>query len=228
MYSIEPVYLLMFLSGFFGGFGHCTGMCGPFVAACSLDSRQGLITSHLLYNSGRIVTYSMIGGVMGIAGSFVGIASRIENLQTVIMASAGVLMILIGISAGGWLPLRCRARATGGGILGRAVRFVSENRGTGVFFPIGLILGFIPCGLSYTAFIAAAAAGAESGNQIEGGVRGALMLLIFGLGTAPALLLLGWIVGVAGEGIRRKLRSAAAVMMMASGFIFLYRALSVL
>jgi sulfite exporter TauE/SafE len=90
---------------------------------------------------------------------------------------------------------------------------------------MGLVLGFIPCGLLYTALIAAAGAGADSGNQAEGFLRGMLMLFLFGLGTFPALFLVGQVVSLKGQWLRNKLRRGSAVVMVVMGVVFVFRAL---
>ncbi|MCI0469970.1 MAG: sulfite exporter TauE/SafE family protein, partial [Nitrospirae bacterium] len=137
----DSIYFLMFSSGLFGGFGHCIGMCGPLVAAYSMNLRNADFLPHLLYNSGRIITYTIIGGIMGLTGSFVGVIRVIERFQDGVMLLIGVLMVLMGASIGGWLPFAKKLES--GKLSGRiinTVRFISESRGVGVFFPMGLIL----------------------------------------------------------------------------------------
>ena len=89
---------------------------------------------------------------------------------------------------------------------------------------MGLVLGFIPCGMSYTAFIAAAGAGVHAASQAEGFLKGMLMLFLFGLGTAPALLLLGSVMSILGQKARLKLHKASSIAMILAGAIFFYRA----
>lgn len=217
----------MFISGLLGGFGHCMGMCGPVVAAYALNPVRKSYLPQLLYNLGRITTYSIIGGVMGLTGSFVGVINPVENFQNIIMAVIGVLMMIMGLAVGGWVPLRMGKSTVGcTSIVGRMVKFVTETGSAGAFFPMGLILGFIPCGLSYTAFIAAAGAGVDAGSRAEGFLKGMSMLFLFGLGTLPALLLLGGLLSVVGQQTRLKLYRASAIAMIVAGALFLYRAIT--
>lgn len=217
----------MFISGLLGGFGHCMGMCGPVVAAYALNPNRKSYLPQLLYNLGRITTYSIIGGVMGLTGSFVGVINPVENFQHIIMAVVGVLMVIMGLVVGGWIPLRMGNNKVGcTSAVGRMVKFVTETGSAGAFFPMGLILGFIPCGLSYTAFIAAAGAGVDAGSRAEGFLTGMSMLFLFGLGTLPALLLLGGILSVVGQNTRLKLYRASAITMVLAGALFLYRAIA--
>jgi hypothetical protein len=88
-----------------------------------------------------------------------------------------------------------------------------------------MALGFIPCGLSYTAYVAAAAAGADAPNGAEGFLRGALLLLLFGAGTSPALLLIGRIARFIPVRVRLHAHRLAALCMIVVGTLFIYRAL---
>ena len=96
--------LAMLLSGLAGGFGHCISMCGPLVAAFSVgETRQGIL-HHLLYNLGRITTYTILGAIVGLSGSFLVLAASIEQLQRAIMIIAGLSIIIMGLSTAEWLP----------------------------------------------------------------------------------------------------------------------------
>ena len=224
MFSIDSVYPLMFVSGFFGGFGHCIGMCGPVVAAHALNTGGRSLVPQCLYNLGRITTYGIVGGLMGLTGSFAGVIHPMENFQNILMAAIGFVMVLMGLAVGGWLPVGIGRSGCGWSRLGALVKYVTEAGGVGAFFPMGLVLGFIPCGMSYTAFIAAAGAGVHAGSQAEGFLKGMFMLLLFGLGTAPALLLLGSIITVLGQKARLKLYRASSLAMIVAGVVFIYRA----
>ena len=217
----------MFFSGLFGGFGHCMGMCGPVVAAYALNPVRKRYLPQLLYNSGRITTYSIIGGVMGLTGSFVGVINPVAHLQNMVMGAIGIMMMAMGLIVGGYIPLNVINNKSGcTTVVGRMVKFVTEAGSAGAFFPMGLILGFIPCGLSYTAFIAAAGAGVDAGSRAEGFLRGMSMLFLFGLGTLPAMLLLGGILSAIGQNTRLKLYRASAFAMIIAGALFLYRAIT--
>jgi hypothetical protein len=231
----DSIYFLMFGSGLLGGVGHCAGMCGPVVAAYTLGLRlpAGQMRTYalpqVLYNAGRITTYSIMGGIMGMTGSFAGVVASIERFQNLTMAAVGMVMIILGLAATGWfsLPKGSAGRkiaAPISGFVGRLIRFISATHTTGSVYVIGMATGFIPCGLLYSAYIAAAGTGVTAGSAAEGFLRGMSMLFLFGLGTAPALLLIGHITARKGEWIRKRLYTVASLFMIAIGTIFIYRA----
>ncbi len=229
MSAIDSLYLFVFGSGLLGGFSHCVGMCGPVVAMYSMGLKDGGIKPHILYNLGRITTYSIIGGLIGAAGSFTRVISTVERFQEITLALIGTAMVIMGLSLGGWLP-SLRRRMQGGGdkegyspvirFINRVVPFLAGTRSAGAYYPMGLVLGFVPCGLLYSSLIAAAGAGAEAKTQVEGFLRGMFMLFLFGAGTSPAMLLLGGVVTSKGEWVRKRFYKGAAIMVIVMGVIF--------
>ncbi|MGO9611786.1 MAG: sulfite exporter TauE/SafE family protein [Dissulfurispiraceae bacterium] len=229
MSYIDSVYVLMFMTGLLGGFGHCIGMCGPVVAAYSIGLREQRYFAHLLYSLGRITTYSIMGGMIGMTGSFLGVAGSIGKAQGVVVALVGGVMIVMGLGITGWIKIpRSKGKIAGNRLVSfllRSMRLISEARGIGIYFPMGLVLGFMPCGLLYTVLIAAAGAGAAASNQVKGLLSGMVMLFLFGLGTVPALFLLGQLASTSTERIRGTLYKASGVLMIVAGIVFIYRSL---
>lgn len=238
MLASDSVFLLMFGSGLLGGLGHCSGMCGPIVATYSLNlkpssnaARGHAYFPHLFYNIGRITTYSIIGGIMGLTGSFAGIVQSIEKFQNITMAGIGALMIVMGLASSRWPSPGRRDSASGqnsipariSSAVNRMISFISETHTTGSLYAIGMATGFIPCGLLYTAYIAAAGAGAGTNSQIEGFLKGMLMLFLFGIGTAPALFLIGRIAALKGEWIRKRFYGISSLFMIIIGALLIYR-----
>jgi sulfite exporter TauE/SafE len=239
MLLTDSINLLMLGSGLLGGFGHCAGMCGPLVATFSLNlpgqadaSAAKAFVPHLFYHAGRITTYSVIGGIMGITGSFAGVVRSIEGFQNMTMAAIGLLMIIMGLAASGLFslsrnPVRGRGRSGIAAFLSltvnRVIRFISETHSAGSLYAIGMATGFIPCGLLYTAYIAAAGAGSSAHGQAEGLLTGMRMLFLFGLGTTPALLLIGRVAALKAEWVRRRFSLVAALCMIIAGGVLIYR-----
>ncbi len=230
MFTSHSIYVLMFTSGLLGGFGHCIGMCGPIVASyCVAITNRGLL-AHFLFNYGRVTTYTVLGGIMGVSGSFLTTVAYIEDFQKGIMIFAGIVIILMGLGLAGWLPLAWAARWTDQTLSAPASFFVNKMRSVfsgnlpnGAFYPMGMATGLIPCGLVYTALISTARAAMEAQNPIVGGLKGMLMMLLFGLGTLPALVLFGKLVNVIGIKMRARLYKLSALVMIAMGVLFLMR-----
>lgn len=223
----ESIFILMFATGFTGGFGHCLGMCGPVVASYSITLPKRSFLPHMLYNLGRVTTYTILGAVMGFAGSFVSVAVEIQGLQKGVMIFAGAVIVLMGFSMAGVFPLvrHIEGWIAGVPLLGKVRNIFSEGLTTGAFYPMGVLLGFIPCGLVYTALLAAARAGMEAPSHMEGLLAGLLVMLLFGLGTVPSLLLFGKIVNIIGTKLRARLYFVSSTIMIVTGIIFMVHAL---
>lgn len=216
---MDTGYILAFTTGILGGFGHCIGMCGPLVASYTLYEKAGLrrlpaLLPHLLYNAGRITTYVFIGALMGISGSFVNTAAGLSGVQNAVGILAGAFMILMGLGITGvfnYLPL---IELHNSPIL-RMVKNVREGSSLWRYFPLGLLLGFLPCGLSYSVFIGAAATGSMPSAMF--------FVLCFGLGTIPALLLFGLAIARLSAVIRGWIYRTSGVVVIITGVYFLIR-----
>ena len=93
MSSIEALYFVFITTGFAVGFGHCIGMCGPIVVSLSLNLKnRSIFLPHLFYHSGRIITYGVLGGVMGVTGSFTRVTAGIAVIQKGVMILAGLVI----------------------------------------------------------------------------------------------------------------------------------------
>ena len=191
--------LTAFILGFLGSL-HCAGMCGPLALAASGRSH----TAKLAYNTGRILTYSAIGLVVGFFGKTLALA----GIQRWLSISAGVA-ILLGLAATSRrvaIPFAINFVAR----LKRALGSLLKQNSFRAQFLLGSLNGLLPCGLVYTA-----AAGALAAGTIQGG---AAYMFLFGLGTAPMLIT----VTVAGQkfppALRFKLQSLvpAAVSLVAA------------
>ncbi len=224
---MEEIYLLMFLTGLLGGISHCIGMCGPIVATFSLRTSRKVFFPNLLYNIGRVSTYTMVGAIMGVTGSYISFFRNIEPIQKVIMILAGVLIIIFGLSIMGIFPLvkRIEEIINTSALLKRIAGYFQGDFTTGAFYPMGLVLGLLPCGLVYTAFIGASRVGMEAPSHVEGLIRGGLFMLFFGLGTMPSLMLFGSIVRVLSGRMRTGLYRISGLIIVAMGILFLYRAI---
>ncbi|HSM91990.1 MAG TPA: sulfite exporter TauE/SafE family protein [Anaeromyxobacteraceae bacterium] len=218
-----PTTWAFFAAGLAGGAGHCVAMCGPVVASLGLAAPAGRGTlaaaaRALPYHLGRVTTYGLLGALMGLTGSFVNVAGRLAGFSDVVAALAGALMLAFGLGAAGVAGPLERLTARASTRLTSAARALLAG-GAGQLYPLGLALGFLPCGLSWTAFLGAAATG--------GPVPGLLSALAFGLGTVPGLLAAGWLAAAFGQRARGVLYRAGGALVAAMGLLFLLRGLGV-
>jgi sulfite exporter TauE/SafE len=212
---------MAFVTGLLGGFGHCIGMCGPLVgsfalASGSLGPRRSM-TGQLAYHAGRVTTYAAIGAVMGLTGAFVNVAGRLAGVQELVSIAAGVLMILLGLGAAGLSSGLKRLEARASAKVIGLVRGLLDGGGPGRLYPTGLVLGFLPCGLSWTMFLGAAATGSLG--------RGLSLSLAFALGTVPALLLAGAAGTFLGARARGTLYRIGGLLVALMGGLFVARGL---
>lgn len=224
MSSTDTLYVLFLTTGFAVGFGHCIGMCGPIAVSLSLNiKKESVVVPHLLYNAGRVVTYAVLGGIMGATGSFTRVTSGIAGIQKGAMVFAGALIVLMGISMSGWIPLGRIFKDTNplGGFISSGFERLSAIQSTAGYFPLGLLLGLLPCGPVYTALIAAARAGMEAPNPYEGISVGVMLMIAFGLGTVPALLIVAKLAGMGWLKSRARIYQIGAFLMMAVGIYFI-------
>lgn len=181
-------FIALFLVGLLGG-THCVGMCGGIVGALSFGSDSKL-SLHLAYNSGRITSYVLAGAVMGTLGGGLDAASYALSGQLPMRLALYLLANLMLVALGVYLMGVTRALAfveRAGQFLWRKLQPLTRKflpaRGVSQAFPLGLLWGWLPCGLVYSALVTALTSGSA--------VRGAGMMLAFGLGTLPNLLLAG-------------------------------------
>ena len=220
----DPLYLIFLTTGFTVGFGHCIGMCGPLVVSLSLNLKgKHLLLPHLLYNTGRVITYTVLGGIMGATGSFTLVAAHIAGIQKGAMIFAGILIIIMALAMSGWIPL---GKVFGDyynpdGFITRGFRKFAQVKSTATYFPIGLLLGLLPCGPVYTALLAAAGAGMNAAGTPEGVIKGMGVMMSFGIGTIPALFLVAKLVDLGWLKKREIIYRIGTILMIFVGLYFI-------
>ena len=170
-----------FLVGFLGSF-HCVGMCGPIALALPLEKKSNwsFFSGRLLYNGGRVLTYSVLGLLVGIIGHTIAMA----GFQKVLSIATGILILIIAM-----LPFLIKRVNYLNLFL---VRYTSKIKGLfkvlfglrsrKTLFLIGVVNGLLPCGFVYPALAGAATTGTMA--------EGMSYMLLFGLGTVPMMLTL--------------------------------------
>jgi uncharacterized protein len=181
---VENHFLALFIVGLLGG-GHCVGMCGGVVGALSLQGPAGApsLPIHLAYNLGRIASYALAGLLLGALGAAAG---SLQPLQYGLYLLASLMLVAMGL----YLLGATRSLAwieQGGQSLWRRIQPLTQGflpvRGVTQALPLGFLWGWLPCGLVYSALTTALASGSAR--------QGALLMMSFGLGTLPNLLLAG-------------------------------------
>ena len=184
-------YLTLFLLGFFGG-GHCLAMCGGLSSAFALQlpphiNRLWLI---VLMNLGRLSSYTAIGLIVGALGQFGISLDQTRGVQTALFFAANILLLLLGLYLAGLSDLVRHIEGAGKPIWKRLNPLLNRLlpiKSVPACFAVGLLWGWLPCGLVYSASLYALG----SGSALHGG----LLMLCFALGTLPNLLAFGWFAG---------------------------------
>jgi sulfite exporter TauE/SafE len=215
--SASDFYLVLVL-GFVSSL-HCAQMCGPVVLTYSVAANTGaarkpLLGLHLAYNAGRTLTYMMLGAVAGLAGGAMGWVGRLAGFENTAAIIAGSAMVVTGVAMFGFGVRKWRGFALPARLLRPAGKLISSSS-TGSKFTLGLIMGFLPCGLVYAALMKAVGTGTALG--------GALTLFGFGLGTSGALILIGMGSSTATRKIARWGTAISAVTVLAMGAILIVR-----
>ena len=189
-------YLALFLVGLLGG-THCVGMCGGIVGALSMGApaRWSMLLS---YNAGRIISYSAAGAIAGALGAAsLGLEGQVPA-RLILYFFANLMLVALGFYLLGVTRALAFAERVGQN-LWRVLQPLTKRflpaRTMSQAFPLGLLWGWLPCGLVYSALASSLSAGSAG--------RGALMMLAFGLGTLPNLLLAGIVLARLNEFVRR-------------------------
>ena len=202
---------IAFFIGLFGSV-HCIGMCGPLAFAVPSVKNQLwlLVSDKILYNIGRVITYTCLGLLIG----FIGKQLWLSGLQQSISVLSGLLIIMAALSR------IFKISVTNGGFISKLVSPVNRllsyalQRHSG-HFVIGLLNGFLPCGFVYLAL-----AGALNTSSP---FASAQYMFWFGAGTFPLMLIATVSTGFATPVFRRRINKTLPYLMLGLGFWFILR-----
>ncbi len=242
IFSSTPVIILPdmletfapFIVGLTGSL-HCLGMCGPIVIAWSLRYRtascpgsggegvslfSGAFLHHLAFHAGRITTYGLLGAV--VAGIFSSLELHKFSMQyrAGFAVASGMALIGLGLIVSGTLPLPpfvTRLLSPQAPVFGKRLAELANSRSPGSKIGLGLLVGLLPCGLTWAMLVAAAGTLSPA--------RGFVTMVSFGLGTIPALLAAGMSVSLASARTRLFGERAAAVFIIIMGVLLAVRGL---
>lgn len=203
-----------FILGLVGNF-HCLGMCGPIALAVPLKSANSTqrLVSVVLYNLGRILVYSILGGIFGLLGEGIYIAGYQQQLSIVL----GVLIIL-GILFPFVLKKSSLLNTSIFYSLGKmkaAFHKQFQRKTYASIFTIGILNGMLPCGLVYIAVAGAVATGSF--------INGMLFMTLFGLGTAPVMMALPYFKHLISNTLRLKFQKWVPVFIVFFGILLIFR-----
>lgn len=208
------IFFVAFMIGIVGSF-HCVGMCGPLALSLPLSNNSfaAKISGSLIYNTGRIVTYSVFGLIFGLIGQ----TASLFGFQQWLSIVAGALILLFIIMPKKYKMQTGAANYTNGFFAGIRTKlgrlFTQKNHSS--LFVIGLLNGLLPCGLVYMAVAGAIAAG-DAGSSI-------LFMAAFGLGTLPIMWSIAFFGNYVGVSFRQKIRRAYPYMMALMACLLILR-----
>ncbi len=211
------LFLAALSLGFLGSF-HCVGMCGPIALALPLNksSKSARLAGGLIYNLGRIITYSLLGGLFGLLGKSFVIAGYQQSLS-ITLGILILIMVFLPESAMNRFRISAEIYSLIGKLKSKFTALFQKKNYSALFF-IGLLNGLLPCGLVYLGIVGAIATGEV--------LNGALFMALFGLGTAPAMLSLSLISNSISLNLRNKIRKAVPVFVVTMALLLIVRGLN--
>ena len=205
-----------FIFGLISSF-HCIGMCGPIAMMLPVDrsNEAKKITQIITYHIGKLTAYGTLGLIFGLLGRSFYLAGMQQQLSIIV----GILMILVAV-----IPERVFAKYNFSKPVYRVITKVKsslgqqfKNKSYKSLFTIGLLNGFLPCGMVYVAIFGAIAMQSVS--------LGVLYMLLFGIGTIPMLTAVIYISNVLSFSFRGTLQKIIPVVAVVIGMLFIIRGL---
>ena len=223
-------FIAPFFIGLVGSL-HCLGMCGPLVVAYSLHIRpedpvrpmaikaiwsQGFY-HHLAFHGGRIITYSLLGGLAAMLSPMASFNQVIGDLRSGFTLGAGILMILLGMVLLKILPFPLLSLPFfgSGSFWGRIFPPLFRSRSLSSKILLGMAAGFLPCMLSWAMIVKAATA-----SHL---LAGFLTMAFFGAGTVPALFFTGLPASLLSIRVRFLGERIAAASVIFMGLILIFK-----
>lgn len=210
-------YFAAFIIGLIGSL-HCIGMCGPIALTLPLGNKSifSRITNGLTYNLGRIITYTLLGIFFGFFGERLAVATTQQTISIVI----GSLFIFSV-----FIPKRYLNSINPTGYFGKIILALKTSLGKIIQSPslgskllVGLLNGFLPCGLVYAAIGGSIATGSL--------LDGAFFMFWFGLGTLPLMFSIYFLSNSINLSVRNNIKKLIPVFVILLGSLFILRGLN--
>lgn len=203
--------------GFIGSF-HCVGMCGPIALALPLDQNSfaSKVMGVLLYNSGRMFTYALFGGLFGLVGESFVIAGY-QQILSITLGTAILIMVLLPNHVFSKYKITGAIYSSIGKLKHHVSSLFKKSSFSSLFF-IGTLNGLLPCGLVYLGIAGAIA----TGNSLQG----SLFMAMFGLGTFPAMVSLSFLGNSINMKYRNKINKAIPTFVVATALLLILRGMN--
>ncbi|SHJ48265.1 Sulfite exporter TauE/SafE [Clostridium amylolyticum] len=197
-------YAVLFVVGVLTSI-HCVGMCGGIMLSQSLSKESNnkleAIKPGLMYNLGRVISYTILGGIVGALGSVFSLSITAQAIMQII---AGVFMIIMGFNMAGFSTFRKLSIK-----LPHSVCKAKNKSGSPLI--VGLLNGLMPCGPLQTMQLFALGTGSAA--------KGALSMFVFSIGTVPLMLTFGALSGLLSKGYTKKILKFSGVLIIVLGLI---------
>lgn len=210
------LFATAFSLGLFGSL-HCVGMCGPIAMALPLNNTSNFsrILAALFYNSGRAITYLLIGSIIGLLGK----GFSLIGIQQIVSIALGSLILLSYIIPDVFARTKFIIHYNKWFYSVKSgMQFLFKKRSVSSLFFVGMINGLLPCGLVYMAIAAAMALGTVQ--------ESALFMMFFGLGTFPMMVSVIFFKEYLSTRFRVGINKALPTIMMVMAVLLIFRGLN--
>ncbi len=214
--SANMGYGLLFVVGLLTGF-HCISMCGGFVVSYTAkDAQEGRKPhkSHLMYGTGKLISYTVIGAAFGLLGSIIAFTPMMRGVAGII---AGLFLVVFGLNMLNLFPWLRKIRIKTPRFISKFVGKESQKHSSPLI--IGLLNGLmIACGPLQAIYIMAAGTGSA--------LEGAKLLFVFALGTLPVMIGFGFITSFISSKATHKILKASGAIVIVLGLVMVNRGLA--
>lgn len=210
-------YGMLFVIGILTSF-HCVAMCGGIgLSQCNItaeDTDQGHLRPSILYNLGRVLSYTIIGGVVGAIGNFVSFTGTVKGIVQLI---AGLFMVIMGINMLNLFPWLKKLSPRMPAVISNRISKEKKKHNNGAFY-VGLLNGLMPCGPLQAMQIYALSTASP--------VKGALSMFIFSLGTVPLMFGIGALSSYLNKKFAKNVAAVSGVLVVVLGMFMFARGMS--
>lgn len=194
---------------------HCIGMCGPISLAVPIrqNSTQARLKSVFAYNTGRVLMYGAIGAVFGLFGEGIALAGM-QQMASIVMGVMTLLIAFIPSIARFFGPVNANVFSSFVALKSSFAKLL-KKRSYSAIFGIGVLNALLPCGMVYLALVGAVASGEV--------IKGALFMVVFGLGTLPVMVTLPLFGQLISQSTRAKFRKVLPIVTLCFGLLLIAR-----